>query len=405
MSPIEKDELRRAHGPGPTGVQAARLEALGTLAGGIAHDFNNLLAVILGSVDLARSRLGKGKSPEADLDRIEGACLRARDLVRQILNFARSSPEAPGPLAPVPLIKETLKLFRATLPREIALRIRCAEEAERVRVGTDPSRLQQILLNLCANAAQAMGGRGVLSCLVDVVPSGREETPFLLVRVADTGPGFDPALGERLFEPFFTTKGNRGTGLGLSIVREAVREARGSVTARNEPEGGASFTVLLPTLGESEEQEAPEAGAPCGRGERLLCVEEDPELRSLLEKILAGLGYETEFLPETGPCLDRLRERPRDYDLVLVNARNPGHLRSFVEAVASLRGDLPVLAMSGSMPEEELPRSVRAFLPKPSTSGEIARTIRAILDGPALDPLPLRGPQKPDGGEGKTRNP
>ncbi len=384
-------EAKRAH--------AARMEALGTLAGGVAHDFNNLLAVILGSLDLARNRLDRGISPLKDLDRIGGACLRARDLIRQILNFARARPEEnSGILQPLPLIKETLKLLQASRPRGILLRTRFSEEAEAARIAMDPSRLQQIVLNLYANAVQAMEEEGTLTISADLAPPEGGEGRFRLV-FADTGRGFDEPTAARIFDPFFTTKGDRGTGLGLAIVREALQEAGGEITARGIPGEGATFVLTLPLAARPDRGIAdPREPIPRGRTERILLVEDDPSLAEVTEGVLRDLGYEVELFREADPARERLRNRPRDFDLVLLDASAPRRLEAFLDAVARLRPEIPLLLQSGTLTSEELPPGVRAFLPKPATPGELARAIRALLDGPALARSDLFPPQEARGG-------
>lgn len=230
-------------------AQGQRLEALGTLAGGIAHDFNNILTAIVGFTEMTRDDLPEGSVGRDNLDQVLVAGERARDLVSQVLAFSRPGDEAREPVALGPMVTETLKLLRATLPE--AVEVREELRAPAAVVAADPTQLRQVILNLCTNAGQAMGDRGgVLTVTVDETPaggSGPGVPRWVTLTVQDTGPGIAPEVADHIFEPFFTTKEvGEGTGLGLSVVHGIVSGHDGEITVTSRPGEGATFRVRLP---------------------------------------------------------------------------------------------------------------------------------------------------------------
>ncbi|MBM3324686.1 MAG: PAS domain S-box protein, partial [Calditrichaeota bacterium] len=237
--------------------QAQKMEAIGTLAGGIAHDFNNILMAMLGCTDMAMYDIPRDSPAYANLEEVLKAGMRAKDLVLQILTFSRQMEQERQPVAAPPLVTETLKLLRASLPSTVEIRQRIESNCGAVMAG--PTQIQQIIMNLCTNAYHAMRDRGgILEVKVGVVEVDVEfarihpnlsQGPHVRLTVSDTGHGMDRATQERIFDPFFTTKGvGEGTGMGLATVHGIVTSLGGAVTVYSELGKGSTFQVYLPQL-------------------------------------------------------------------------------------------------------------------------------------------------------------
>jgi signal transduction histidine kinase len=241
--------------------ESQKMEAIGTLAGGIAHDFNNIIATILGNTELARQDASANPAALESLDEIRKAGNRARDLVAQILSFSRRQPTARKPVPLSPIIQESVRLLRATLPGRVKIDVHCEADVPAVRA--DATQIEQVVINLCTNAMHAMrGGPGRIDIGLDVLTAEaasattdpvlralQDQHPGRRVRltVSDNGQGMDETTRARIFEPFFTTKApNEGTGLGLSVVHGIVRGHEGAITVRSQPGVGTTFTLYLP---------------------------------------------------------------------------------------------------------------------------------------------------------------
>ncbi len=235
--------------------ESQRLEAVGTLSGGIAHDFNNLLAVIIGNIELALDEIPQESTASRNLKRVFTAAIRGRDLVKQILAFSRKSAQHAKPISLTPLVKETAKLLRSTISTTIEIRLDL--EVEDAIVTADPAQMQQVLLNLTTNAAQAMAAEGgvMTIALREIMLDTQNLLPdpdlrpgdYLVLSVTDTGDGMDDAVKKKIFEPFFTTKGvGKGSGLGLSVVYGIAKSHEGTVTVASTKGKGSTFRVFLP---------------------------------------------------------------------------------------------------------------------------------------------------------------
>ena len=232
------------------------MEALGTLSGGIAHDFNNILAAIIGFTELLGGHIAKGSRDARRLDRIIEAGIRGRELVRQMLTFSRKTEQEKKPLLMSGIIKETVTLLRASTPSTIDIKVDVKDQSGMILA--DPTQMQQVLMNLCTNAAYAMREKGgtldIHLSNHSVSPSDEnfpEINPGLYVKltVSDTGIGISPDIMDKIFDPFFTTKGlGEGTGLGLSVVHGIAEQHEGHITVESEPDKGSTFTVYLPRI-------------------------------------------------------------------------------------------------------------------------------------------------------------
>ncbi|QHE84202.1 hybrid sensor histidine kinase/response regulator [Hydrogenophaga sp. BPS33] len=322
--------------------ESQKMEAIGTLAGGVAHDFNNLLAAILGNLVLAREDVGEGHAAQESLAEIHRAAIRARQLVQQILTFSRRQTQEMLHQPLTPLVEEALRLMRSLLPAGLRLEVRLPSAALPVLV--DATQMQQVLMNLCANAWQAMeGGSGDITValgevLVDASQGlqfgGLAGGAYACLSVADNGPGMDEATRERIFEPFFTTKApGTGTGLGLAVVHGIVKAHRGSILVHSRPGEGARFDVYLP-LASAVAQEAtpgvaqtpavapPPAAAP---GKHVVYIDDYEALVFLVGRLLRKQGYRTHTFESGEAAVVWLRENPDDpVDLIVTDQNMPG---------------------------------------------------------------------------------
>jgi signal transduction histidine kinase len=313
--------------------QAQKMEAIGRLAGGIAHDFNNILSAIVGYGELARLDLPNDSRASRFLVEVLNASERAKELIKQILSITRQTEEQLKPILVTPVIKEVLKLLRASIPSTIEIRQSIA--ANDTVIHADPTRIHQIVMNLCTNAYQAMmEDGGVLSVSTEEVnlqekteelapglPPGR----YFVLTVSDTGQGIHPDILDKIFDPYFTTKQkDEGTGLGLAVVRSIVERLAGRVQVSSRPGVGATIRVILPSdrthIEEHEGQECPfERGS-----ERILFVDDEPTLMVLGKGLFESLGYQVEAVSNGAEAFERFSGTPDKFDLVITDLTMPG---------------------------------------------------------------------------------
>lgn len=228
--------------------QSRRLEAIGTLAAGIAHDFNNILGVIVGFSELLADEIAADSIGHQHLKFIQQASFRARDLIARLLTFARTMSDTPVPVEVVALIRETVNLLHASLPTEIRLRFETTVSSALVLA--ESSQIQQILMNLCINAADAIGNHpGTINIGLELVSLGKHDQGTVRLTVQDDGEGMSPELCQRVFDPFFTTKApGKGSGLGLSVIHGLVSKLGGMIAISSTPGLGSRFVIDLPQL-------------------------------------------------------------------------------------------------------------------------------------------------------------
>lgn len=379
--------------------QAQKLEAIGTLAGGIAHDFNNLLGAIIGYAELARIQSANNARAIESLNDLMRASFRARDLVKQILTFSRREEQAHGVIALEPILEESIRLLRATLPATIELRSRVVDPVPCIR--GDSTLIHQVIMNLGANAAQAIGDRpGTIDIeLMGVMcrsgePSSRPElAPGRYVRLAvrDNGPGIDPAVRDRIFEPFFTTKERgKGTGLGLSVVHGILQAHDGVLHLESQPGCGAAFEIYFPALEEAVSAPTPEpaSAAPISsRGQgTILLVDDEEALLSIGQRLLRGMGYTVVTALTPAQALSIFRENPGHFDLLITDYTMPGCTGlDLAGEIRKLRPNLPMLICTGygaSLTREVVVRSgFHDVLLKPVERATLLGAVRAALSG------------------------
>jgi PAS domain S-box-containing protein len=375
--------------------QAQKMESLGTLAGGIAHDFNNILGVIVGYTEIARWETPEGSPLRKSLQEVLNAANRATELVKQILAFSRQREQEKKPVQVGFIVKEALRMLRASLPStiEILTDVDTAIVAE-----VDPTQIHQVLMNLCTNAAHAMQENGgILSVSLGSVHlgpeaiqphSGLQPGPHVRLTVKDTGHGIPSPALDRIFDPFFTTKGpGVGTGLGLAVVHGIVKSHGGTIEVESSIGNGTSFHVLLPA---TEDASSPEVVlfTPLPRGhERILVVDDEHALAVATKKMLERLGYKAEFQTSSIGALETFRLRLGDnpFDLVITDMTMP-HLTGLdlTRELLQDQPDLPVILCTGFSEKinEEKAKGfgIQGLLMKPFILRELAELIRKVLD-------------------------
>ncbi|HVN23175.1 MAG TPA: chemotaxis protein CheB [Syntrophorhabdales bacterium] len=379
-----EDQLRQAH----------KMEAIGTLAGGIAHDFNNILAIIIGNAELAIDDIPETVGAHRNLQQIFKAGIRGRNLVRQILTFSRKTEHERKPLALLLLIKETFELLRASLPTTI--RITLDQKASDDVVLADATQLQQVLMNLCKNAADAMeGGEGRLDVsLTETTFTDQTLMPesemkpgrYLALAISDTGRGMDDEVKKKLFEPFFTTKEKgQGTGMGLAVVYGIVKAHYGAITVSSEPGKGSTFTIYLPRYESHERSEQTQGRLTLGDNQRILFVDDEEDLVELGEYMLKRLGYQVVGTTDSADALNAFEKDPRAFDLVITDQTMPNLTGALLtKRIKAIRPDIPIILCTGHnemiSPEEARSIGIAAYLAKPLSKVELAETVRRALD-------------------------
>ena len=369
--------------------QSQRLETVGQLAGGIAHDFNNLLAVILNYADFLKDDLPEGHAAREDVEEIHRAAERAAALTRQLLLFSRREVARPKVLDMNDVVRVAHNLLGRTIGEHIELRTMLADDLWQVKI--DEGQLEQVLVNLVVNARDAMPQGGTLTIetenvTVDEPSSGPwgVVTPgrYARICVSDTGVGMPREVIERAFEPFFTTKPmGQGTGLGLAMTYGIVQGARGHVLIYSEEGEGTAVKVYLPAAGAQNEQppqaESPE-GAPQGKGETVLLVEDEDAVRESTRRILSDGGYNV-LTASDGLQALAICEETTAIDLVLTDVVMPG--MSGKQLAEALGGRMRVLYMSGYTDQQILPDERGLLVEKPFGSALLLRKVRQVLNG------------------------
>jgi two-component system cell cycle sensor histidine kinase/response regulator CckA len=374
--------------------QAQKLEAIGTLAGGIAHDFNNILSAIIGYTEIASLRVPEGSKVKNSLKGVLQASGRAKDLVNQILSFSRQREQEPKPVQISSIIKEALKLLRASLPTTIEIHQNIESYGV---VEADPSQIHQVLINLCTNAAHAIGqNEGLLEVSLTEIDINETVTakfpdmhpgPYLKLSVRDTGQGIKPEILPRIFDPYFTTKEKGlGTGLGLAVVHGIVTSCGGTITAESEPGEGTTFYVYLPRVEHANEGEATESVEPLATGhECILFIDDEQTLVDIGRQTLENLGYHVVTETSSIKALELFREQPDEFDLVITDQTMP-HMTGerLAEQIMEIRPDIPVILCTGfsSRITEERAKAmgIREFLMKPLVMRHLTKAVRKVLD-------------------------
>jgi PAS domain S-box-containing protein len=376
--------------------QAQKMEAIGTLAGGIAHDFNNILSPIIGYTELSLNSVPENSRLSHDLKQVLLSASRAKDLVRQILTFSRKTNQEQKPVQVSLLIKEALKLLRSSLPSTIE--IRQAVDVDTIDSTTlaDPTKIHQVLMNLCTNAAHAMRAQGgTLTVTLKNVEVGKgaargtphvEPGPYLRLSVADTGCGMEEAVKQRIFDPYFTTKGpDEGTGLGLAVVYGIVKDLSGAIAISSKPTEGTTFDVYFPRVKKiqapASERSKP---LPTGHG-RVLVVDDEKSIVDMVKEMLETLGYEAVPRYSGADALEAFRGRPESYDLVITDMTMP-HMTGIglAKEILTIRRQIPIILCTGfsdTVNENKIKLlGIKQLLMKPVSMRDLAVAVNKLLD-------------------------
>lgn len=377
-----EEQLRQSH----------KMEAIGTLAGGIAHDFNNMLAVIMGNAELALDDVDKPE-PRQNLEAILGASKRSRDLVRQILTFSRKSGIEEKAVDMESLLKETEGLLRSSLPTTIRIGLH-VHTRPGTTVMADPSKIQQVVLNLANNAAHAMRKKGgTLTIALSTVDLGTDSSlsetpagPYVKLTVKDTGTGIPPEIRRRIFEPFFTTKEpGQGTGMGLAVVYGIVKDSNGMIEVESEVDKGTTFAVLFPQSDITFKGKLGHQGADVRGKEHILLVDDEVSFVEITKLMLERLGYRVTSATNSIIAMRLFITSPNAFDLIITDQTMPDFTGiELAREVQSIRKNMPVILCTGYSetvsPEIAQEAGVCQFLMKPIRKRQMAQAIRRALD-------------------------
>lgn len=375
--------------------ESQKMEAIGTLAGGVAHDFNNILGAIIGYAEMSTCQSDQNKLRRYN-SQILAAADRAKELVMQILSFSRHNDHEQKPLDLKVITKETLKLLRSILPAGIELK--CSIGAGPFLISGDATQMHQVLMNLCTNAAHAIGDQnGTLEVgltLEDLSAAKAralnvEPRDYIRLSISDTGCGIDPAVIDRIFDPFFTTKKQgEGTGLGLSVVYGIVKNHHGHIRVQSQPGAGAAFDIYLPHLAEcASATPVPPCRPAAGGHERILFVDDEEALVELAQKNLSELGYRVTPCSNGRVALSLFESDPNGFDLVITDMSMPGLSGSELSRrIGNIRPGLPIILCTGYSeyitPEKAAAMGIRCFLLKPLSRADLFAAVRKTLDEP-----------------------
>ncbi|MEJ2155288.1 MAG: PAS domain S-box protein [Desulfobacteraceae bacterium] len=373
--------------------QAQKMEAIGTLAAGIAHDFNNILAAIVGYTDITLHGIPKDSPHRAHLKKVLKAGDRAKSLVNQILAFSRSDEKETRPVVLQIILKEVMKLLKATLPSTISIQANLNSDAA---IMANPTQIHQVIMNLCTNASYAMRENGgALSVILEPYtldnahPIGNETLEageYVRLVVEDTGEGIPPDSVERIFDPFYTTKKpGEGTGMGLAVVHGIVTECGGTIQVHSESGRGSSFEILLPVIdGETDSDVADDRPVPVGH-ERILFVDDESFIVDIGVQILKTLGYKVTGVTDSKEALAYFTRSPENFDLVITDMTMPHMTGDLLgQKMLALRPDIPIIITTGYS-EKLNEASIRSLgfsgiAYKPLIIKELATIVRQTLD-------------------------
>jgi PAS domain S-box-containing protein len=373
--------------------QALKLEAVGTLAGGIAHEFNNILSIILGNAELAKEFVNASTPVRANMEEIIAACLRGRDVVHGLLSFSRKSEHKKMAVDIVPIIKETLKLLRSSLPANIEIRQEISNQS--CIIMADPTQIHQVMINLGTNAAHAMESGGTLTVGLraetfepgSILPHAKlNPGSYVHLWVHDTGRGIEPENLDRIFDPFFTTKDvSKGTGLGLAVVMGIVDNHKASIFVKSQPGQGTAFDVYFPAIESFTPEPVLRPQALPGGKERILFIDDEKSIAEIAQVLLERLGYSVNSITDPIKALELFEKDPDSIDLVITDLSMP-HVTGEQLAIRMLRRkpDLPIILVSGYSDRMNKQRAeelgIRLYIQKPLDRRKLAFAVRQILD-------------------------
>jgi len=372
---------------------AHKMESIGTLAGGIAHDFNNILGIIMGNAELALDCVPEYNPAHFNLEEIQTASSRAKDVVRQLLSFARKTKLEKKPTNIAPIIQESLRLLRASIPTNIEIRRNITNDVDIILA--DPTQINQILINLCTNAYHAMTDGGIVEVTLKNVELDEDTTAqhpnlnpgrYVNLTVSDTGHGMPSDEIDRIFDPYFTTKEvGKGVGMGLAVVHGIVMNHNGAIFVNSELEKGATFNIFFPITEMEPISEKPlDEDLPTGK-EQILFIDDEKSMVSVGRDRLKRLGYHVEAKTSPAEALELFRANPDQFDLVITDMAMPQMTGDqLVKEILKIRPDLPTIICTGfsqKINEKKAKRiGIRQYIEKPLNRSDLARLVRRTLD-------------------------
>jgi PAS domain S-box-containing protein len=374
-------------------LQAHKMESIGNLAGGIAHDFNNILSSIIGFTELALEEAPKGSSQRGDLEEVHIAGNRAKELVQQILAFARQSEEKTKSVRLSDIVTETLKLLRPSTPTNIEIK-QTIESTAKVMANT--SQLHQIIMNLCTNAIHSLqnsGGVIDINLKKHTLTKGSGlynldllTTKYIELNISDNGPGIDPSIIDNIFEPYFTTKEvGEGSGMGLAMVKGIVESYGGDIQVKSAPGERTSFVIILPVVTARSSETIRQVDQVASGTERILFVDDEPPIARMGSRMLESLGYKVTTRTSSFDALELFKEKSDTFDLVVTDMTMPYMTGDvLLMEMRKIRHDIPIILCTGYSNkingEGAKQLGIDAFAYKPFTKLVLAKTIREVLD-------------------------
>lgn len=366
-------------------LRAQRLESLGTLASGIAHDLNNVLTPILGTAALLPMPLKNvDDTSDSIIKTLDMSARRARDMVKQILSFARGGEDELSAVQVAHILAELQRVIKSTLPKDISISMNLGSELW--PASANATQLHQVFMNLCVNARDAMPDGGALSLSAENLQIDEHYQklhvdarigPYVKVSIADTGTGMSPEVMERIFDPFFTTKDiGKGTGLGLSTTLGIIKSHGGFITVYSEPSRGTRFHIYLPAQANSEAQAVTEIEAPPGNGEMILVADDEILIQSMTKLALESYNYQVVTAGDGNEAIAQYAQHKGEIQVVLMDMMMPS--LSGKQAIDELKKIAPavnIVATSGIELQAPVP-NVQAFLPKPYS----VKALLTVLD-------------------------
>jgi CheY-like chemotaxis protein/anti-sigma regulatory factor (Ser/Thr protein kinase) len=370
------------------------METIGTLAGGIAHDFNNILTPILGYTDMALEELPIESNLRFDIEQINKAAHRGKDLVQQVLTFSREVDFENKPIQLQPIVTEALNLIKASFPPGVEINQQFDQ-----KIGTvlaDPTHIHQIMMNLCTNANHAMMKTGgILNVKLDAVKIDQKTADkipnlkkgeYIRLTISDTGHGMDLKTKERIFEPFFTRKEvGSGSGLGLSVVHGIINNYGGAIVVDSTPGKGTTFMIYLPKYGEDALESDKSDKKPLKGDEYILFVDDEPEITFMGKKMLENLGYKVTISTNSVSALEEFKKDPDRYSLLVTDQSMPNISGTDLAIMMKeIRPGLRVIIITGyadNLSDESLAKSgISEVILKPMILDDFSKIIRRVLD-------------------------
>jgi PAS domain S-box-containing protein len=375
-------------------LHAQKMESIGTLAGGIAHEFNNILAIIIGNNELIMQELSQWSQAKKSAEEIRIAGLRARDVVKQLLSFSTQDSTVKKVIDFKFVVQESIKLIRSSTPADIKIEQNLS--ADTYPVMGNETEINQILINLCNNAYDAMpekGGIITIELLNETIDKRQTKHQtklkpgqYVKLMISDNGIGMDNETLERVFEPYFTTKSvGKGTGIGLAVVHGIVERYGGTIIVDSKPARGTTFTIFFPAHKGLFEQKDDKQNTLNGGNECILYVDDEPSLAQLGKLLLERLGYTTESITDPEKALELVRSDPHKFDLLITDMAMPNMTGDqLVIETLKIRQDMPTIICTGYSAKisarEAADIGIRSFIMKPINISELAKIVRQVLD-------------------------